>query len=183
MGKRAAEEAAHAFNAEDVLPTKTWGSLWTDYFGSSKSYNRSGRGRAIARALGDKEAPFTVEHPVISALLANRLGVVAGGLAGYGLGEYVHSDPTIGKALGTTIGSFAGEIAGSNIASVFRRRQLKNLSRRLQDALDSGAALNTEQAPPSDWASDWVPTIGAGRAGHEQANLQLKQKTKNPMKS
>jgi hypothetical protein len=177
LGKQAAEEASNKLKAEDVLATEGWGPWWSDYFGSSSSYNRSGRGRAIARALGKDKAPFTVEHPVISALLANRAGMLLGGLAGWHLGGYYKPDPTAGKVLGSTVASTIGEILGSNVASFFRRRQLKNLSNQLQEALDKDTPL-TPKAPQSDWLN-YVPTIGPGRAGETEAYLQLKHKNKD----
>jgi hypothetical protein len=176
LGKQAADEVSDKLKSEDVLATEGWGPWLSDYFGSSSSYNRAGRGRAIARALGKEKAPFTVEHPVISSLLANRLGMVLGGAAGLGLGGLYKNDPTMGKLVGSTVGSTVGELLGSNVASFFRRRQLKNLANELQGALDKDTPL-TPKAPPADWLN-YVPAIGPGRAGETEAYLQLKHKNK-----
>lgn len=173
------EEAAKKLTAEDVLPMQGWGPWWADYFGSSSGFNRAGRGRTIARALGDKKAPFSVERPVISALLANRLGTLLGGVAGWGIGGMTNSsNPLAAKVLGATIGSTVGEIGGQSLAAFFRRRRLGQLNQRLQKALDTEQPLNFDEKPPVGPAN-YVPYVGSGRLGAVEAYLQLKNKDKN----
>ncbi len=171
------KELANDLTAEDVIPMKGWGPWWSDYFGSSSAFNRAGRARTVAKALGDEKAPFSLEYPLLSSAIFNRGGTILGGLAGWGLGGALNkSDPTFGKSVGALIGSTVGEIGGGGLIAYLRRRQLNKLNDKLQTALTNKQELKLE-APPSGPAN-YVPYVGSGRLGATEAYLQLKHKDK-----
>ena len=155
--------AAEKFTAADVLAPS---NFLADFIGSGSSFNRSGRGRAVAKAL-DQDAPFNIQHP----LIASALSVLGGAAGGAGIGHYAGGGGS-GKTL---IGAGLGGLAGSLANSLYRSNQLGRLSGDLQDALDSGKALNLAEKPVSGIAN-YIPRIAPGRAGETDAYLQMKHK-------
>lgn len=171
------EDLANSLTAEDVIPVKGWSPWWKDYFGSSTAFNRAGRARTVARALGEDKAHYSLEHPLLSSAIFNRGGTLLGGLAGWGLGgSMAKSNPAFGKYVGSLVGSTVGEVIGGGLIGYLRRKQLIKLNDKLQKALTDKNKLNLE-APPSGLAN-YIPYVGAGRLGATEAYLQLKHRDK-----
>jgi len=135
---------------------------------------RSGQVAGLGEAAGDEDVPFSVEHPVTHTALGMGAGGLAGSLGGAGLSMALGAKPHTGGLVGLGLGMTGGSI----LATLARRKRMKEALETVKDRLEAGEELDPERIRrTSGLASVLLPlggfhVRGRGSAAREVAGME-----------
>jgi hypothetical protein len=158
--------------ASDIVNMSSGHGLAADLIGASDwGGERSGRTQAMADAI-DEPTTFGVRHPLTQtlgyAVPSALLGGLAGGAAGFGLGELTNSPSPGNITAGAGLGSGLGTLLGTLLAGYSRRKEMNRINQLYDEDAEAGR-VNPRDPKFSALSALLFPGRGPHRTGQLEA--------------